>query len=447
MPDDTSLPPPDRRLTALHRLAESLAGPLGMDLAIRFWDGRAVPLGPRWSGDLAIALRGPEALTRLIRRPRLATVVELVAEGLLELEGGTLLDLAARRAAAPGGKHGGTRGLWRRLDKGLLLRALLPFAFGPGRAAGSHAYAGAQQARHEAGRDDKALVQFHYDLSNAFYALFLDPEMVYSCAYFPHWEAGIEEAQRAKLEMICRKLRLRPGDRLLDIGCGWGGLVCHAALHHGVTAHGVTLSQAQHDHAVAKARRLGLEGRVTIELRDFRAIEGAEAFDRIASIGMFEHVGLANRDGYFQAIRRLLRPRGTYLHHAITRPMKRTERDFRRKRPEYAAIVNYVFPGSELDHIGGTVDALERNGFEVHDVEGWREHYARTTRLWTERLAANRAAAEREVGAARTRLWLLYLAGVSLGFERGTIGIFQTVATKRARGPSGLPPTRADLYA
>jgi cyclopropane-fatty-acyl-phospholipid synthase len=127
--------------------------------------------------------------------------------------------------------------------------------------------------------------------------------------------------------------------------------------------------------------------------------------------------------------------------------MKKTERDFRRKRPEYSAIINYVFPGSELDHVGGTVDALEAGGFEVHDVEGWREHYGRTCRLWTERLFANRAAAEAEVGAARTQLWLLYLAGVCLGFERGTIGIFQTVATKRARGASGMPPTRGDLYA
>mgnify|MGYP002780852623 FL=1 len=433
---------PDRRLAALHRLAGQAAAHLGMDLAIRFWDGSTVPLGSHWSGDLAVAVNAPAALTRLLRRPRLTTVVELVAEGALAIEGGTLLDLAARRAGAPGG----TRGLWRALDKAALVRALLPFAFGPGKpGSAGHAYAGAQAARPERGRDDRALVQFHYDLSNEFYALFLDPEMVYSCAYFPHWEAGIEEAQRAKLEMICRKLRLRSGERMLDIGCGWGGLVCHAALHHGVTAHGVTLSQAQHDAAVAKVRRLGLQDRVTIELKDFRALEGV-AFDKIASIGMFEHVGLANRDGYFRQIRELLKPRGIYLHHAITRPMKRSEREFRKKRPEYAAVVDYVFPGSELDHVGGTVDGLERNGFEVHDVEGWREHYARTTRLWTERLYANRDAAEREVGAAKVRLWLLYLAGVSLGFERGTIGIFQTVATRRARGASGMPPTRADLY-
>ncbi|MFT8247189.1 class I SAM-dependent methyltransferase [Roseomonas sp. BN140053] len=361
-----------------------------------------------------------------------------MADGALDIEGGTLLDLATARGTA-------SRGALRGVSRWLLLRSLAPFLLGAGDRGKTHAYAGAQTERAEAGRDDKALVQFHYDLSNTFYALFLDPEMQYSCAYFPRWDAGIEEAQQAKLEMICRKLRMQPGERLLDIGCGWGGLICHAAQHHGVIAHGVTLSQAQHDFTQAKIARLGLGDRVTVELKDYRDLAGE--WDRIASIGMFEHVGAANHAAYFTKMRSLLRPRGVMLHHAITRPAKRTAGAFRRKRPEYAAIVNYVFPGSELDHIGNTVSGLERHGFEVHDVEAWREHYARTTRLWCERLHANRAAAEAEVGAARVRLWLLYLAGVSLGFERGTIGIFQTVATKRARGPAGLPPTRADLYA
>jgi len=268
--------------------------------------------------------------------------------------------------------------------------------------------------------------------------------MQYSCAYFPSADAGIEAAQQAKLDMICRKLRLKPGERLLDIGCGWGGLICHAARRYGVTAHGVTLSEAQYRFATEKIARLGLQDRVTVALQDYRALSGE--FDKIASIGMFEHVGSAGHGAYFTRMRDLLKPRGIMLHHAITRPAKRSERAFRRKRPEFAAVVDYIFPGSELDHIGNTVANLERHGFEVHDVEAWREHYARTTRLWCERLQANRAAAEAEAGAVKTRLWLLYLAGVSLGFERGSIGIFQTIASRRARGPSGLPPTRADLY-
>jgi len=430
----------DRRVASLARLLAHVAEAAPIDLAVRLWDGTVLPLSPSGGGDLILSVATPVALTRLVRRPRLPTLVELIAEGAIDLEGGTLLDLAAR----VGG--GSTRGLGRRIDKLLAARSLLPFLFGPGGGGKGHAYAGAQAAKHGAGRDDKAQVQFHYDLSNDFYALFLDPEMVYSCAYFPDWNADLATAQRAKLEMICRKLRLRPGERMLDIGCGWGGLVCHAAQHHGVRAHGVTLSQAQFDFATEKVKRLGLTDRVTIELRDFRDLTGLE-FDKIASIGMFEHVGLDNRDGYFRHIRSLLKPRGIYLHHAIARPMKRSERKFRRANPEFRTLVNYIFPGGELDHIGGTTDAMERNGFEIHDTEAWREHYGRTCRLWTERLYANRDTAFREAGEAKTRIWLLYLAGCALAFERGTVGIFQTVATKRARGASGLPPTRADLYA
>ncbi|MBR0682286.1 class I SAM-dependent methyltransferase [Roseomonas eburnea] len=430
----------DRRIAALRRFAEHVAELAPLDLSVRLWDGTVLPLAPGARGDLTVAIATPAALTRLVRRPRLPTVVELIAEGAVDLEGGTLLDLAARAGS------GSTRGIAKRLDKGLALRAFLPFLFGPGGGGAGHAYAGTQAAKHGAGRDDRAQVQFHYDLSNDFYALFLDPEMVYSCAYFPDWEADLATAQRAKLEMICRKLRLGPGERMLDIGCGWGGLVCHAAQHHGVHAHGVTLSQAQFDFATEKVRRLGLQDRVTIELRDFRDLKEME-FDKVASIGMFEHVGLDNRDGYFRHIRSLLKPRGIYLHHAIARPMKATEKKFRRANPEFRTLVNYIFPGGELDHIGGTTDAMERNGFEIHDTEGWREHYGRTCRLWTERLHASREAAYREAGEAKTKIWLLYLAGCALAFERGTVGIFQTVATKRTRGASGLPPTRADLYA
>jgi cyclopropane-fatty-acyl-phospholipid synthase len=432
----------DRRLTAVKRLLRQAATHIDADFGIRLWDGEVIPLGPDARTDLRIAINSPDVLHRLIRRPRLTTLIDLAATGDLDIEGGTLLDIAARRGE-------GKKGLIKRLDKLLLVRTLWPFVFSgkakQPEAVQTQAYQGAQVDKDAAGRDNKALVQFHYDLSNAFYQLFLDPEMQYSCAYFPVWDASLDTAQTAKLDMICRKLRLKPGERFLDIGCGWGGLVCHAARHYGVEAHGVTLSEAQLAFTREKIARLGLEGRVNVELKDYREVTGT--FDKIASIGMFEHVGLDNHGAYFTKMRELLRPRGLLLNHAITRPAKKTERAFRRKRPEYAAIVNYIFPGSELDHIGGSVTSLERHGFEIHDVEGWREHYARTTRLWCERLYAERKAAVREVGEAKTRLWLLYLAGVSLGFERGTIGIFQTLASRRAKGASGLPPTRADLYA
>jgi cyclopropane-fatty-acyl-phospholipid synthase len=438
MNSDSSARRAERQLEGARRLLSHLADLLQADLSVRLWTGELVPLGPSAAAAPAIAIRSPHAVTRLVRRPVLSTLIELLAAGEIDFEGGTLLDIAARR----GGMK--TKGVFRRLDKRLALSALWPFLLGSASAHGQHGFAGPIAASDSAGRDNKALIQFHYDLSNAFYALFLDPEMQYSCAYYPRWDASLEEAQGAKLEMICRKLRLAPGERLLDIGCGWGGLVCHAAQNFGVIAHGVTLSEAQLAFARDKIARLGLQDRVTVELKDYRALDGQ--FDKIASIGMFEHVGLDNHDAYFAKMNALLRPQGLLLNHAIARRAKRDMRRFRRKKAEYAALTRYIFPGGELDHIGLSLTNLERHGFEIHDVEGWREHYARTCRLWCERLAANRLAAEREVGAGKTRLWLIYLAGCALAFERNTVGIFQTLASKRSRGPAGLPPTRADLY-
>jgi cyclopropane-fatty-acyl-phospholipid synthase len=428
----------EKQLSAARTLVRHLASELDADVFVRLWNGEALPLGRGPVGPVGIAVHSPAVLTRLIRAPRLKTLIELFATGALDIEGGTLLDLAARRGEMK------TKKLFKRLDKGLLLRNALPFLFGDTGGATKHDYAGRIDAKVEDGRDDKAQVQFHYDLSNAFYELFLDREMVYSCAYYPNGDDQLDDAQVAKLDMICRKLRLKAGERFLDIGCGWGGLVCHAAQHHGVAAHGVTLSQAQFDYGQAKIARLGLQNQVTIELKDYRELTGT--FDKIASIGMFEHVGLDNHAKYFLKMRDLLRPRGLILNHSIARPAKRDGKRFRRQKPEYRAITTYIFPGGELDHIGMSLGNLERHGFEVHDVEAWREHYARTTKLWCERLYANRDAAEKEAGAAKTRLWLLYLAGCSLGFERGSVNIFQTLASKKAKGPSGLPPSRADLY-
>jgi cyclopropane-fatty-acyl-phospholipid synthase len=294
---------------------------------------------------------------------------------------------------------------------------------------------------------NKKNVHYHYDLSNRFYELFLDPEMVYTCAYFRDWNNDLATAQRDKLDMICRKLRLRPGESLLDIGCGWGALVCHAAKHFGVRAHGVTLAEEQFAYAREKVARLGLEDKVTLELRDYTLVEGS--FDKIASIGMFEQVGEANHPTYFRTVNRLLKPGGLYLHHSIALRANAYERFRRgrgRDRAAAMAIGRYIFPGGELDHLGMSIANLELHGFEVHDVEAWREHYVRTTRLWHDRLSANRAAAEREVGSEKTRLWIAYLAVVSIAFAHGTIGIFQTLASRRVRGASRMPPTRADLY-
>ena len=438
---DPSAKAPSDRLAQLRTLTAHLAYLLGADLSLRLWTGEVLPLGPAPSGDLTIAINTPQALTRLVRRPKFVTLIELLAAGDIALDGGTLLDFAARRGSM------NTKGLFRRLDKMIAARALLPFLLGAGAAPDSGtAYAGPLADKVEQGRDDGALIRFHYDLSNEFYGLFLDPEMVYTCAYFPTPETTLEQAQQAKLDMICRKLRLQPGDRFLDIGCGWGGLVCHAAQHYGAKAHGVTLAQEQFGFAQAKIARLGLGDRVTVELKDYRHVDQPESFDKIASIGMFEAVGIDNHDAYFTQMHRLLRPRGLYLHHSIARPAKRNMKTFRKQRPEYAALTRYIFPGGELDTIGMSASGLESHGFEVHDVEAWREHYQRTTRIWTERLYARREEAAKLVGWPKTRLWLLNLAGCSLSFERSAVGIFQTLASKKAKGASGLPPTRADLY-
>ena len=208
----------------------------------------------------------------------------------------------------------------------------------------------------------------------------------------------------------------------------------------------MTLAKQQIALARQRAAELGLADKVTFELTDYSRLEGAGRFDKISSIGMFERVGAANFDAYFAAVRRLLKPGGLYLHHAITRPGKGATVRRAKKRPEFAALTRYIFPGGELDYLWRTIADLEAHGFEVRDVEGWREHYQRTCRLWHDRLLARYDEACGEVGEATTRVWLAYLAACSLVFERNACGVYQTLACGRARGASGLPPTRADLY-
>lgn len=421
-----------RRLDRLKPLIGRFLAETGAGFGIELWDGTVLPDGAAGGPRIAIADEG--AFAALLKRPGLETVIGLHARGRLDLRGGDFFDLAPHLAGLRAGRALKTIGPFA------LARGALPFLRVPG---GLDAAPGALA---EGGTPDRNRrnIAFHYDVSNAFYALFLDPELVYSCAYFPDWDADIATAQIAKLDHICRKLRLRPGEDFLDVGCGWGALVCHAAERYGVRAHGITLSTEQLAHAAARVAERGLSDRVSLSLADWTTLDGR--FDKIASVGMFEHVGIDNHPAYFRRIRSLLAPRGLYLHHAITRPGKLSERKFRRMRPEYKAIIRHIFPGAELDHIGLTARHLEACGFEVHDVEGLREHYARTTELWCRRLTARREEAVALVGEERTRLWIAYLAGVSLGFARGTINLFQTLASARAKGPSGLPPTRADLY-
>jgi cyclopropane-fatty-acyl-phospholipid synthase len=411
---------------------------LDLQFGFELWDGSTIPADlPSYA--MRLVIRRESVIAALLRRPNLDTALNAYVAGLLDLKNGTIFDLASQRPQKAGRRL-------KTLNKLKALKTAYHFLRAPADMPRPLARVEDKpDARDGKPRTNKQNVAYHYDVSNEFYRLFLDPEMVYTCAYFqPDWHDDIARAQRDKLDMICRKLRLKPGERLLDIGCGWGALICHAAQHYGVKATGVTLAEEQAALARDKVQRLGLQDRVEVLVKDFTQMEGE--FDKISSIGMFEHVGIANHPAYFGAVHRLLRPRGLYLHHTIARRAKRSDKAFQKLKPEYKALTRYIFPGGELDHLGMSISNLERHGFEVHDVEAWREHYQRTTRLWWESLNARRKEAEALVGPEKTRMWLLYLAGCSLAFERAAVGVNQTLASKRARGPSGLPPTRADLY-
>jgi cyclopropane-fatty-acyl-phospholipid synthase len=290
--------------------------------------------------------------------------------------------------------------------------------------------------------ENRDAIHFHYDVSNEFYALWLDRAMVYSCAYFETPEVDLDAAQQAKLDHICHKLSLRPGENFLDIGCGWGALVIHAAQHYGVQARGVTLSPQQLKVARERIELAGLKGRVSVELLDYRDLPPQPLYDKVASVGMFEHVGLKNLPVYFATVHRLLKPHGLFLNHGITHDSEGWE-------PSVSTefINRYVFPDGQLDTIGNVQRVMEQSKFEIADVEGLRPHYAMTLRHWVARLEANRSRALQYVNEATYRVWRLYMSACALQFESGEIGIYQVLASKRAAGVvPDLPLTRRHLY-
>ncbi|MEJ0009935.1 MAG: cyclopropane-fatty-acyl-phospholipid synthase family protein [Alphaproteobacteria bacterium] len=380
MPSDAKL------LASLDRLLRHVASTLDVPLTVVLWDGSEVPLGKTSAGMLRIRSAGTVA--SLLKRPKPENLVDHYARGNIAIEGDLITLGGALR------KQVRSRDL-KRLDKWLILRALLPFLLVRGeKVRAQHRDDAGGEHRNARNRD---YIRFHYDVGNDFYRLFLDPEMQYSCAYFTDAGNSIAQAQQDKLEMICRKLRLKEGERFLDIGCGWGGLLCYAAQHYGVIAHGITLSQEQYDFTKEKIRALGLEERVTVEIRDYLTLEGQ--YDKIASIGMFEHIGLANFPAYFGKIRSLLRERGIVLNHGIARRAKAdVARGLKKITPEKRLILKYIFPGAELAPIGHSLNSMEGNGFEIHDVEAWREHYALTCTHWYRRLAARPRRASRSPG-------------------------------------------------
>ena len=429
-----------QQLKHIRSLFEFLRTRLNSPISVRLWDGSVIPLSDSVEPGLEVSISSPGVIGALLRRPTAERLLRVFAQGGIDYSGGDLVTFIEKARVSNSRKRSGG------LPLAMLARLAYDFVFEKSESSDTdHFYGGDETGINRDQRDNKDFIQFHYDIGNDFYRLFLDEQMVYSCGYFRSWDDSLEQAQINKLDMICRKLQLREGERFLDIGCGWGALVCHAAKYFGVQAHGITLSKEQLTLAQERIQSEGLADRVTVELKDYAYVEGP--FDKISSIGMVEHVGIDNMTRYMQKVNSLLPDRGMFLNHGITRPGKMNDKSFRRLSPERRLLAKYIFPGGELDHLGHMIQATEASGFDVHDVEGWRDHYALTCRHWCQRLESNRDAAIEQVGIKKYRLWVLYLAGCVFALGDGGARIYQTVASKHAsRGLSGMPCTREHLY-
>ncbi|BDG03158.1 SAM-dependent methyltransferase [Anaeromyxobacter oryzae] len=417
------------------RALEALFAPLATrDFAVRLWTGEVLPATAGVAPRFVLVLTHPASLLRMLWPPGELTVAEAFVRGDWDVEGDLVAAISLRDRLRLGPRD--------LLTLAPLVPALLRHAAPAAPRSGAARLRG---RKHTLGRDADA-VRHHYEAGNDFYALWLDARMVYSCAYFPEPTTTLDAAQEAKLELVCRKLRLAPGDRLLDVGCGWGGLVTWAAEHHGVTALGVTLSPAQAELARERIAARGLASRCRVEVADYRALR-AEPFDKVVSVGMVEHVGVAQLPTYFRRAAELLRPGGLFLNHGIAPAVPRDDGLRARLFREGSFLQKYVFPDGELPFLHETAAAAVEAGLELRDVESLREHYALTLHSWLARLEARRAEAERVVGTTRYRVWRLYMAGAAADFERGQNTIYQAVYVKPEGGRSGLPLTRGGWYA
>ena len=394
-------------------------------VAFRLWNGRLAAGRP--DAPCTVRINHPGVLRELILHRDLQRLVDAYLDGALTVEG----DM--ERLFGIGQHLDCTRLTWRERLYLLYQATKLPVR---GKLRNAHTYRAPVSAR---SKNTRGSIAHHYDVGNAFYRLWLDPEMVYSCAYFRDTSQTLAEAQCDKLDYLCRKLRLHPGQTLLDIGCGWGALALWAARHYDVQVHGITLSSEQQQLAQERVHAAGLENRVRIDLLDYRGLDERTQYDRVISVGMFEHVGVDNYPVYFGKVRRVLKPGGLFLNHGIT-----SENGWQRT-PLTRFMNNYIFPDGELARISEVTSAMERAGFEIVDVESLRRHYVLTLRRWVEELEANRDKAIRHSSEATYRLWRLYMAGCAFYFDEGSIGIHQVLAGQR-HSPLPLPLRRDDLY-
>jgi cyclopropane-fatty-acyl-phospholipid synthase len=416
-----------------------------LPVAVRFWDGSCLPgTKPKADGHEppVVVAAAPRAMAHLLHRPDQVGLARAWVDGSLTVPG-DLEDVLALRGSMPEVRLS--------LRDRVRLAAMAAVAAGPsvlrmpprpaieasvGRRRGPRRSDRADGRRHSLRRDREA-VRHHYDVSNEFYRLVLGPTMVYSCAYFSSPDDTLDEAQERKLDLICRKLHLQPGERLLDIGCGWGSLVLHAAAKYGARAVGVTLSEPQARLARERVRERGLDDRVEIRVADYRELRDGP-YAKIASVGMYEHVGRAELGRYVRCVDKLLAPGGLFLNHGIAR--------LHSAQPTTDTFISrYVFPDGELHPVGALVDELAAARLEVRDVESLREHYPLTLRRWVANLQARRDEAIRIAGPQRERAWTLYMLASAQGFEKGEITVYQVLSARGGASPSLLPLDRSQL--
>ncbi|HTQ76051.1 MAG TPA: cyclopropane-fatty-acyl-phospholipid synthase family protein [Burkholderiales bacterium] len=392
----------------VERLVAKLKQSVSIPLRLELWNGRTFDFAS--DPTVKIGVTSPSAL-RFLVSPDLMKLGSAYVEGYLRVEGPILDVFRAAESLARGAASRGRRGLrrvWRHSKRG-----------------------------------DRDAIQYHYDVSNDFYSLWLDRNLVYSCAYFRSESDSLDLAQEQKLDHILGKLMLKPGERFLDIGCGWGALILHAAKKYGARATGVTLSRNQFEFAAKRIREEGLEGRCEVRLQDYRDIPGEGVYDKIASVGMFEHVGLKHLRGYFAKIRSLLADDGVVLNHGITA----SDPDSRWVGMGAGEFIDrYVFPQGELPHISLVLHEMANAGLESVDIESLRRHYARTCLEWAQRLEQNRERAIAAAGDKRYRIWQVYLAGCAHGFANEWMNIYQVLARREGGGVNPLPLTRDYMY-